>query len=239
MEAILNVFLQFLSREQGYSSNTTAAYSNDLSQFITYADEQLPQIDSWTEVDQATLQSYVEALQDKEYASSTVARKVAALKSFFHYLCNENYISTDPTIELESPKVQKRLPQSLSPEQIDLLLHSPTPDGSPKSLRDKALLTVLYETGMRVTEVVSLSLADTDLDGGVIRCMSQDGRPRILPISPEGQKSLRAYLELGRNHLLKRPSESALFLNHRGERLTRQGLWLIIKVLSFRTPGIT
>lgn len=234
MEAMLNVFLQFLSREQGYSSNTIAAYSNDLSQFIAFAGEQLPLVDGWTQVDQKTLREYVQVLQSREYASSTVARKVAALKSFFHFLRNENIISTDPTVELESPKVQKRLPKSLNPEQIDLLLKSPTPDGSPKSLRDKALLTVLYETGMRVTEIVSLSLDDADLDGGVIRCETQDGRPRELPLSPEGTETLEAYLDLGRNYLLKNPGESALFLNHRGERLTRQGLWLIIKVYAKR-----
>ena len=234
MEAMLKTFLQFLSREQGYSNNTIAAYTNDLTQFITHIREQRPPVDDWKLVDQEILRDYVRALQGKDYASSTVARKVAALKSFFHYLHNERRIATDPTLDLVSPKVKKRLPRSLNPQQIELLLKSPPADGSPKSLRDKALLAVLYETGMRVTEAVTLTLFDVDLKGGEIRCESQDNRPRTLPLSPDAMLALTAYLDHGRSNLVKSRSENALFLNHRGARLTRQGLWLIIKVYAKR-----
>jgi integrase/recombinase XerD len=230
MEAVLGVFLEFLSREQGYSNNTIAAYTNDLNQFIAFVNQHYPKTDNWGMVGGDLLREYVSALQQREYASSTVARKVAAIKSFYHFLHNENYISSDPTLDLESPRVKKRLPRSLSQKQIEELLNSPPVDGSPKSLRDRALLTVLYETGMRVTEVVSLSTHDADIERGEIRGEGQDDRPRILPLSPQAVETLSAYLERGRLFLLRNPAEQALFLNHRGERLTRQGLWLIIKV---------
>ncbi len=242
MDAVLDVFLRFLSQEQGYSNNTIAAYNNDLTQFITFIREQDPQADKWNKVQHTLLQDYVTALQNKTYASSTVARKVAAIKSFYHFLHTKRYIAADPTDELESPKVIKQLPKSLNTKQINLLLNAPPTDGTPKSLRDKALLSVLYATGMRVTEVVTLSIQDADIEQGEIRCNGQDDRPRILPLTPEAAQALASYLERGRPFLLKNPKEDALFLNHRGKRLTRQGLWLIIKVCAKRAglpPNVT
>ncbi len=242
MESSLDDFLRFLSQEQGYSDNTIAAYRNDLSQLVTYIREQDPSPDNWNKVDQPLLQGYVSELQKQEYASSTVARKVAALKSFFHYLHNEGLIGSDPTTDLESPKVKKRLPRSLDPKQIQRLLDAPARDGSPKSLRDRALLAVLYATGMRVTEAVTLVVDHADVEQARIRCESHDGRPRVLPLTAEAAEAIDAYLQRGRPFLLKDPQENALFLNHRGERLTRQGLWLIIKVYAKKAglpPGVT
>jgi integrase/recombinase XerD len=155
---------------------------------------------------------------------------VAALKSFFHYLHDERMVRDDPTLELDSPKVKKRLPKSLSEEEIDQLLTAPPKDGTPKALRDKALLTMLYATGMRVTEVVSLSIGDVNLSEGAVYCFGQGDRPRRLPLTERAFHAVSAYVEAGRPELLRDPDEVALFLNHRGERLTRQGLWLIIKV---------
>jgi integrase/recombinase XerD len=230
MESALDDFLRFLSHEQGYSDNTIAAYRNDLSQLATFIEGQEPAPERWGKVGRPLLQKYVSELQKQEYASSTVARKVAALKSFFHFLHNEGLIGTDPTTDLESPKVKKRLPRSLNRKQVQKLLDAPPRDGSPKSLRDRALLAVLYATGMRVTEAVTLVVDDADVDQGRIRCESHDGRPRVLPLTPEATEAVEAYLQRGRPFLLKDSGEDALFLNHRGERLTRQGLWLIIKV---------
>jgi integrase/recombinase XerD len=242
MESALDDFLRFLSQEQGYSDNTIAAYRNDLSQLVRFVQEQDPSRDNWSKVDRPLLQRYVSELQRQEYASSTVARKVAALKSFFHFLHNESLIGSDPTTDLESPKVKKRLPRSLDPKQVRRLLDAPARDGSPKSLRDKALLAVLYATGMRVTEAVTLVVEHADVEQGRIRCESHDGRPRVLPLTAEAAEAIDAYLQRGRPFLLKDPQENALFLNHRGERLTRQGLWLIIKVYAKKAglpPGVT
>lgn len=230
MEAALTTFLEYLSKEQGYSSNTIAAYKNDLSQLVSFLSRQSPPIITWDKVTQKLVHAYVQELKSKEYASSTVARKVAALKSFFHFLRDENKITADPTVELESPRVQKRLPKSLTAAQVDQLLKAPSKDGTAKSLRDRALLNLLYATGMRVTEIVTLSTKDVDIQAGEIYCEGQGNRPRHLPLNNQAMQTLADYLELGRPNLLKNPDEKALFLNHRGERLTRQGLWLIIKV---------
>lgn len=239
MESSLDDFLTFLSQEQGYSDNTIAAYRNDLSQLVAYMGGLESQPQRWSSVDHSLLSGYVAELQRQQYASSTVARKVAALKSFFHYLHNEGHTEEDPTADLESPRVKKRLPKSLEPHQVERLLNSPARDGTPKSLRDRALLALLYATGMRVTEAVNLSVADADTGKHQIRCESRDVKPRILPIPTEASDAIEAYLERGRPFLLRDEHETALFLNHRGERLTRQGLWLIIKTCANKAnlPG--
>ena len=230
MEAVLNLFLEFLSEEQRSSSNTIAAYTNDLNQFLSFIREGSEPVARWDEVTQGLLRAFVSRLQAKDYASSTVARKVAALRSFFHFLSTEKHIAVDPTHELSSPKVIKQLPKSLSANQVAHLMAAAPEDNSPKSLRDRALLALLYATGMRVTEVVRLSTHDIDLEREQIRCDSQIDRPRSLPLNAEAVETLAAYLELSRPQLIKDAGETALFLNHRGNRLTRQGLWLIIKV---------
>ena len=240
MESALGTFLDFLTKEQGYSSNTIAAYHNDLSQLITFLNER--SISQWDQVNHDLLQQYVKSLNDQDYASSTVARKVAALKSFFHFLRNRHMVSIDPTMDIESPRVKKLLPKSLSIEQVNRLLNAPPEDGSPKSLRDRALLALLYSTGMRVTEVVTLSAKDIDLERGEISCQTGDTTPRYLPLTEEALSAVAAYLDHGRPYLLKNPDEEAFFLNHRGERLTRQGLWLIIKVYAQKaglSPDVT
>jgi len=230
MEAALSAFLEFLSEEQGYSGNTIAAYRNDLGQLISFLQRLDTPVTHWSQVNDRLIQAFVIDLRNREYASSTVARKVAALKSFFHHLHDKRIIHDDPTLELNSPKVKKQLPKSLTEEEISRLLAAPPGDDTPKTLRDRALLSMLYATGMRVTEVVSLSIGNVNLDEGAVYCLSQDNRPRRLPLTERAYQALASYIADGRPELLRDPDEVALFLNHRGERLTRQGLWLIIKV---------
>jgi integrase/recombinase XerD len=167
--------------------------------------------------------------KDQPYASSTIARKVAALKSFFNYLNSKGIIDENPTIEIDSPKVKKRLPQTLTFTEVERLLEAPGHGNSPKTLRDRALLTTLYETGMRVTEIVSLQVADVDLNRLSLSSPTRQGISREIPLNEETKALLVEYLAEGRPHLIKNERETALFLNHRGEQLTRQGLWLIIK----------
>jgi integrase/recombinase XerD len=227
MRDAIEAFLQFLELEKGYSGNTLAAYRNDLEQFAQAMEEE--GISSWEQVTQDVIIDYIMSLREREYASSTVARKIAALKSFFHFLAAEEIISDDPTLNLDSPKVKKRLPVTLSYEEVERLLDAPK-GSSPKAIRDKALLELLYATGMRVTELVSLDLEDINLASATVRVRQGKGsKERIIPIHSRAVEALREYLAKARRMLLKSPEERALFLNHRGERLTRQGLWLIIK----------
>lgn len=231
MQASIEQFLDYLAVEKGYSTNTIAAYRNDLTQFAEYL-MNLPaesRPESWDQVDRSRIVDYMLYLKEREYASSTVARKVAAIKSYFHHLKDEGVISEDPTLALESPKVKKHLPKAISVEEIARLLAEPAKSDTPKALRDSALLEVLYATGMRVTELVSLNVSDVDLQASTLRCVGKGGRERIVPIYDHAARALARYLEEGRPKLLRDKTEEALFVNHRGRRLTRQGLWLIIK----------
>jgi integrase/recombinase XerD len=230
MQENIQSFLKFLDTEKGYADNTIAAYRNDLTQFLRYL-EGKDEISSWAQVDKDIVISYVLDLKDREYTSSTVARKVAAIKSFFHYLMAEKVIADDPTATLDSPKVKKRLPKAISREDIEQLLAAPAQGKSAKSQRDHALLELLYASGMRVTELVSLDVSDVNLASGSVRVRGKkaSSKERIIPVGDRALDALQTYVNKGRMQLVRDPEEPALFLNHRGQRLTRQGLWLIIK----------
>lgn len=226
MQRQIEGFLTYLKTEKNCSENTTSAYRNDLSQFLEFISRDAQ---SWDEVNTGLLATYVDFLQEGQYASSTVARKVAAVKSFFHFMLDTDKLQDDPTATLDSPKVKKRLPKILSPDEIARLLNQPTRSSDPKSLRDKAFLELLYATGMRVSELVSLDVSDVHLQDRVVRCATRAQKERLLPISDRAARALERYLDRGRPSLMRDPEDPALFLNHRGRRLTRQGLWLIIK----------
>jgi integrase/recombinase XerD len=236
MKERIQGFLNFLELDKGYADNTIAAYQNDLNQFFQHIQKgkQGKQLESWTNVKKNTIIAYIEHLKNSgEYASSTVARKVAAIKSFFHFLVAEGDIKEDPTYALDSPKVKKRLPKAISPGEIDRLLQAPASESGPKAQRDMALLETLYASGMRVTELVSLNLPDISFgdDSGTVRVKGKktNAKERVIPISGSAVEVLKYYINNGREQLAVNPSEEALFLNNRGQRLTRQGLWLIIK----------
>ncbi len=231
MKKTVQNFLKFLEDEKGYTNNTIAAYRNDLTQFADYMESR---VENLSEVNKITITDYIAHLQTDErykYSSSTIARKVAAIKSFFHYLIAESIISSDPTATLDSPKVEKRLPQAVSIEEINKLLQATAENEGPKGRRDRAMLELLYASGMRVTELVSLEVNDVNLEEGTARVKSKKRgiKERFIPVTGDALEALRLYIEDGRKKLMRSPDETALFLNHRGQRLTRQGAWLIIK----------
>jgi integrase/recombinase XerD len=229
-ETRVQQFLDFLLVEKGYSNNTIVAYRNDLAQLVGFltTEKQMSVPLDWRKIDRDTIIEYILHLKEREYASSTVARKSAAVKSFFHFLFQTGLLKDDPTATLESPRVKKRLPRSASPEDIEQLLTAPEGE-TPKALRDRALLELLYATGMRVTELISLDLDGVDLDTGTVRCYGKGAKERLMPIHARAVDAMRRYLEKGRSQFLRDEGEKALFLNPRGQRLTRQGLWLIVK----------
>lgn len=230
MEEQLLAFLKFLQQEYNYSNNTIAAYKNDLGQFMSYLqDNNLNNAGNWQAIGASQINGYVSYMKEQPYASSSVARKVAAVKSFFNYLHSNQIIQENPTTDIDSPKVKKRLPKTLSSDEVERLLQAPANKKSPKNLRDMALLNMLYSTGMRVTEVVSLRLDDVDLDNQVLSCPGKEDQVRELPFDQYTKEILENYIEEGRPFLVKDKDETAMFLNHRGQQLTRQGLWLIIK----------
>jgi integrase/recombinase XerD len=235
MKERIQGFLNFLETEKGYAENTIAAYQNDLGQFFQYVQKEKKgdKPETWADVKKTAITSYIERLKKSDYTSSTVARKVAAIKSFFHFLIAEGDIKEDPTVTLDAPKVKKRLPKAITPTEIDRLLKAPAGESGPKAERDLALLEVLYASGVRVTELVSLNLPDLEFEDsqGKIRVKGKkpNSKERVIPIAGSALNVLKRYVKNGREQLSSDPNETALFLNNRGQRLTRQGLWLIIK----------
>ena len=238
MQDQIAAFLRFITVEKGYAQNTLSAYQNDLQQMAVFLQGRQAGI-SWQAVTREDVGEYILHMKSLTYSATTVARKLAALKSFFHFLTVERLIEENPAAMLDSPKTRKYLPKALSTEDVDRLLAEPARDNSPKGQRDRAIMETLYATGMRVTELISLNIEDVSLTEGTIRCMGKGAKERIVPLYPRAIESLQNYLTGGRTQMLKTPSsDSALFLNQRGERLTRQGLWLIIKEYAKRI-GIT
>ncbi|NLS78062.1 MAG: tyrosine recombinase [Chloroflexi bacterium] len=223
-------FLAFLEAEKGYSENTKVAYQNDLGQFVDYLANHATGVSEWGQVTKQHVIAFIMHMKgDLEYAASTTARKVAAIKSLFHYLVSTKVVADDPTATLDSPHVKKYLPRPVSKGEVEQLLEMPALEESPRSFRDRAILELLYATGMRVSEIVAVEVGDVDLATGSVRCFGKGGKERIMPMPDRAIQALETYLEKGRRVLLKDPAEKTLFLNPRGEKLTRQGLWLIIK----------
>jgi integrase/recombinase XerD len=230
MENHLSTFLDFLSAEKGASSNTIAAYRNDLEQLAEY----LKTSDNgkgWEKVDRVVIQDFILNLKQRKYAETTVARKVAAIRSFFGFLAVEGILADNPTEGLASPRVGKMLPKAITPNEVDELLEQPCKRATPEARRDRAMLELLYATGMRVTELVSLDLANVSVDGKnpFVRCTGKGAKERVIPIHEQATEALAEYVNEARPLMVRNKNEKALFVNRRGERLTRQGFWLILK----------
>ena len=232
MKEDINGFLNYLAVEKGFSENTLAAYRNDLQQLANFVDEEAARsgsVPSWAGFSRQGMLSYLLNLKERGYAATTVARKVAAAKSFFSFMLAEGNIKENPTQNIGSPKVGKSLPKPISYSQAMLLLEQPAKLSTPEAKRDKAMLELMYASGMRVSELVSLDLNSVDTEGGSVRCFGKGHKERVIPIAPRAASTLKEYLEEARPHLVHSDAERALFLNRRGERLTRQGLWQILK----------
>jgi integrase/recombinase XerD len=232
VDTTVNDFLEFLSAEKGASSNTIAAYRNDLAQLEGFfSPKKNGSIIAWPAVSQNQVLDYILNLKAQDYAEATVARKVAALKSFFSYLQAEGKVKINPTEALASPKVGKSLPKPLTVQEIDELLEQPARRNTPEAKRDRAMLELMYATGLRVTELVSLDLSDIQLDveKPFVRLLGKGNRERQIPLLDQPTQEVSDYVTFARPKLVGQRAETALFVNRRGERLTRQGFWLILK----------
>lgn len=226
MESYVNEFINYLAVERGLAQNTLESYGRDLRQFETYL--QNSQMEFLKNSNRNTILAYLTSLQSKGRAVSTISRNLAAIKSFYQYLVRERYLDKDPAANLESPKLEKKLPKILSIAEVEELLKQP--NGSmPAGLRDKAMLELLYATGIRVSELISLNISDVNLDMGYIKCYGKGAKERIVPLGSIAVKCVQEYIHKGRNKLVRTYDEPALFVNHHGNRLTRQGFWKIIK----------
>jgi len=250
MDRTISSFLQHLIVEKGFSRNTSDAYRNDLGQFWEFLQDNGNGHSNgngagdgngnyaWAMVDINVLNKYIENLRvRKGYRDTTTARKVASIKSFFGFLSENSIITEDPTESLGSPRVGRTLPKFLPKEDVTLLLDTAYKSGSNEGQRDAVIMELLYATGLRVGELVSLDLQDVDPES-YIRCMGKGSKERIVHLYPKALEELRRYLKSARIALLgHRRTEPSLFVNHRGERLTRQWVWTILKTYA-RKAGI-
>ena len=245
MEQTISSFLEHLIIEKGFSSNTSTAYRNDLQQFWEFCQEKRngdsqngdgKAESPWRHVDLDLLNDYIGDLRTRKgYRDTTTARKVASLKSFFGFLSENDIIAEDPTESLGSPHVGRSLPKYLSEDEVSRLLDLASKQGSKEGQRDATILELLYATGLRVGELVSLNVRDVDVLESNIRCWGKGGKERIVYLYPKALSELKRYLSRVRPALLgNHKGETALFVNHRGERLTRQWVWNILKATGER-----
>lgn len=225
MEALVQKFVNFLERDKRLSVNTLQSYRRDIEQYFSYLQE--INLQNISNSNKTTVIAYLLYLQKKGRATSTISRNLASIRSFYQYISKNKLIDHDPTAELESPKVEKKLPQILSPEEVELLLEQPQCVDL-KGYRDKAMLELLYATGIRVSELIQLDVSDLNIEMSYIRC-NKGSKERIIPIGSMAVNALKEYLSKSRPLLIQNPEEPALFVNINGSRLTRQGFWKIIK----------
>jgi integrase/recombinase XerD len=232
LEHELKDFLHYLTVERNLAHNTIISYERDLKKYVHYLRE-VEQLEAWGEVERLHILHFLKFLSEQGQSARTIARHLASIRSFHQFLLREKMAAQDPTVHIETPQFERTLPKVLSVEEVEALLAAPQTN-TPFGLRDKAMLEVLYATGMRVSELVQLNLGDVHLTMGFVRCYGKGRKERIVPIGRMALEALARYLEYGRPQLVnprKRATE-ALFLNHYGQRLTRQGFWKILKRLS-------
>ncbi|MBV8715393.1 MAG: tyrosine-type recombinase/integrase [Chloroflexi bacterium] len=236
MNERIEAFLAYLEGERSLSPNTISAYRNDLLQFAEYlraeAGRQGGTDFAVSTIDRDLITTYFLHLRDRGYSAASIARKTAALRSFFQYLRRKGEVNADPTQGIGSPDVKKPLPKTVQDDQVNALMTFLGIRQTPEGIRDHAMLRLLSATGMRVGELVMVDVEDVDFSNGRVRVVGRGNRERSLPLDEVTLDSIRVYLDQARPFLTRNaPQETALVVNQRGLRLTRQGFWLIMKGL--------
>ncbi len=225
MNTYIGEYTEFMKNTCHKSANTVESYKRDITQYLTYLSESgIKNIKNTT---QTNVLSYIMVLKKLGRASTTVSRVLASIRSYYLYLLRNGHIDTDPTLTLTSPHVEKKPPKVLSSTEINLLLEQPKLSDN-KGIRDKAMLELLYATGIRVSELIGLDITDINLSMGYIRCANSKGE-RLIPVGNKAIDSIKLYLEKSRVLMVKTETETALFVNRMGDRISRQGFWKIIK----------
>ena len=225
----LDRFFHFLVVEKGLSSNTLEAYSRDLIQYFRFLESK--GISDIIKTQSDDLYEYLGTLRTRKLSGRTQARILSALRSFYRFLQEESLRQDNPTLPLQGPKPKRTLPKTLSELEVESLIHQPK-TASPRGWRDAAMLEVLYATGLRVSELISLTLDQLELEAHLIRTIGKGSKERLVPIGKAASRCLREYLEKGRPFLLKHSKVPWVFVNNRGGRLSRQGFWKILRYYS-------
>nr|WP_290440776.1 site-specific tyrosine recombinase XerD [Ligilactobacillus salivarius] len=226
--------MHYLKVERGLSENTIASYGIDLKLFLEYLRKN--EIPSFKQVNKEIIVNYMQAEKNNNKANSSILRSVSSLRKFFQYLAQEKIIEKDPMLLIDTPKKKQHLPQVLTKEEVEKLLHSPN-TGQVLGLRDRAMLELMYATGLRISEIINLKLEDLHLTMGTLQTLGKGHKERIVPVGDEAIKWVNRYLEEARPKLLKQKRSNYLFLNFHGNNLTRQGVWKNLKA-EVRKAGI-
>ncbi|MCR4585429.1 MAG: site-specific tyrosine recombinase XerD [Lachnospiraceae bacterium] len=227
-------FITYLREVKKTSRNTELSYKRDLVKLENYLAGQ--GISDVTRVSVTTLQSYILYMERSGFASATVSRNIASIKAFFHFLFRKGYIKEDISEDLKAPKIEKKLPEILTTEEVNRLLEQPR-GASPKDLRDRAMLELLYATGIRVSELISLNMSDVNLQVGYIMC--RDARKeRVVPFGAPAKRALGEYIKNARPMMIADQTSDVLFTNCSGQPMSRQGFWKLVKYYA-RKAGIT
>ena len=224
MERQLKYFFDFLENDKKLSDNTLQSYKRDLKQFKRYIEA--CEI-NYNHVKEEDIKDYIKELQEEGKKASSISRCIASIRSFYQFVLKRKKIKVDPTANIQSPKIEKRVPSVLTSKEVELLLDQPK-EVDLKGTRDKAMLEFAYATGMRVTEIISLNIDDVNLEEGYVTCKTGN-KQRTIPLGTMSLNALKEYVDDARDVLIKNDDEKALFVNVNGGRLTRQGFWKIIK----------
>lgn len=225
MEKEINDFISYLHNIKKTSNNTELSYKRDLAKLWQYLEEK--GINEVKDITAEVLDSYIVYLEENHFAAATISRNVASIKAFYHYLYKGGLVDKDVSDKLKAPKIVKKMPEILTPEEVVWLLEQPKGD-TPKEIRDKAMLELLYATGIRVTELITLKVSDVNMQMGFIIC--RDGsKERVIPFGAAAKKAMAIYLEKARNVMLLDLSSEILFVNCSGQPMSRQGFWKLIK----------
>ncbi|WP_332633885.1 site-specific tyrosine recombinase XerD [Halalkalibacter flavus] len=230
MEQERNEFLHYIQLERRLAKNTVQSYERDLKQYELYV-KSAAKKKSVHDIDQPTIVEYLHFLKEQGRADTTIARTIASIRAFHQFLLRENLASSDPSVHLDIPKRTKRLPQILSLQEVEALLNAPS-GNDVFSIRNRAMLETLYATGMRVSELMNVTVTNTNLTMGFVRCIGKAEKERIIPLGGQATKALQKYLESSRRNLMKNKQHDVLFVNHLGSPLSRQGFWKILKQLA-------
>jgi integrase/recombinase XerD len=232
----LEDFLHYLSVEKQLANNTINSYKRDLESYILFLRNEL-KVESINDINRVHIIQFLKRERELDKSSKSMSRYISSIRSFHQFLFRERKVDIDFTENIETPKIERNLPKVLSVDEVDLLLNSLN-ENSPIDLRDKAMVEVLYATGLRVSELISLDLDSINLTMGFIRCIGKGGKERIVPLGRIAKASVENYLISGRPVLLKKSNSNAMFLNQRGKRLTRQGFWKILNIIQ-RKVGLS
>ena len=225
MENEINAFMLYLHNIKKTSENTEMSYRRDLVKVMNYMQEQ--GIEDVRKITATNLNSYILYLEKNKFSAATISRNIASLKAFYHYMCKEGLVAEDVAETLHAPKIEKKMPEILSTDEVVRLLEQPSGDTA-KEIRDKAMLELLYATGIRVTELITLKLSDVNLQMGYIVCRD-NGKERVIPFGNEAKSALIRYLEGTRSAMIKDAESEYLFANCSGQPMSRQGFWKLIK----------